>query len=459
MFTTALGSTSGKEEPLSLRRLRDSLSCLERLDRQRVELRERSAMEVRSCSSTLIGGMDSDTNQAVHDLGASADSGNSQFLRRSSPQRARSAIGVGRCGPRERESAIHMALDRSQEWIDSLQRERDEALGQSVANEAEVVRLTLELEKSEATHRNIAEERQRDREELTRLRREHRDALEQLAALRAETHQSRTTSGEWRQRFEKIVDDQRNQISILEEASSRTSKQLAVHEARASEFGESLYMCIYERTTLLHFLVDILSALQSLFYEPTPFVSFQSAARQPSASRSGYGARNRSHSCEHRHSGCYACNHANNRQSSPYGAVRSQGRQDWREGLSDLQELITSLENEIGETSEQYTAQVHRIVDEAEHCAQVLRHCADIEVALGERPERRGVLQACIAWAGEERSRLEKLPSNALLPRIDWSEERAQYHAVTRGMESKFAQLVKLKRVLHVRQQGSRKHS
>jgi hypothetical protein len=339
-----------------------------------------------------------------------------------------------------------------------LQSERDEALRQAASNEAEVGRLTLELEKSEAAHRSFVEERQRERDELSRMRREHRDALEQLAAVRAEAHQSRTASEEWRQRFERLVSDQRQQISSLEEAGNRASRESAEQETRAAEFGECLYVCIHERATLLHFLVDLLSALQSLFYEPTQFATEQSTIRSSTPFRTNRaGARGRSSSCDthlHKHSGCYACSH----KQQGVGAIRTQGRQDWRDGLSDIQELISSLENEIGDASEQYSMQVHRFVDEIEQCAQTMRR-AEGEAVIGDRPQERGVMRTCLVWVEQERQRLEKLglPPDSLAPRVDWAEERTQYHAVTRTMEMKFAQLMKLKRVLQMRQNMKRR--
>jgi hypothetical protein len=352
-----------------------------------------------------------------------------------------------------------LALERSQDRIEELQRERDESLHQAAAHEAEVVRLTLELEKSEADHRSVVEERQRERDEISRMRREHRDALEQLAALRADAHQSRTTSEDWRQRFDKLVADQRQQISALEEVNSRASRDVAEHETRATDFGECLYVCIHERSTLLYFLVDLLSSLQSLFYEPTPFVTAQPAVRQTAAARSAHGgARNRSSSCDghmHKHSGCYACSYKQGQTHTHggFGATHTQGRQDWRDGLSDLQELITALEHEIGDTSEQFSKQVHRIVDEVEQCAQVVRR-AGTESVLGDQMHNQVVLQTCLAWVDQERRRLDKLglPFDSLAPRVDWAEERTQYHAATRAMEMKFAQLMKLKRVMQNRQ-------
>merc|ERR1719199_658480 len=367
------------------------------------------------------------------------------------PQRQQTTLM--RAPSRERDSALALALERSQDRIDALQHERDEALRKAACSEAEVVRLTVHLERSEGEHRTICEEKQRELSELSRLRREHRDAMEQVAALRAEAHQSRATSEEWRQRFDKLVADQRQQIAALEDAGSRASRDLVEHETRATEFGEGLYTCIHERTSLLHFLVDLLAALQSLFYDPTPFVLVQPPSRPTRHGVSG-GARARSSDCFHRHNGCYACT----RPSSAGGARHTEGRQDWRDGMAELQELIASLENEIGETSEKYTAQVHRIVDEAEQCSRTLRG-ADADPSFGDRLNDRGVLRTCTAWSEQERRRLEQLglPPDSLAPRVDWAEERAQHHAVTRTMEAKFAQLMKLKRVLQARQHAVKK--
>merc|ERR1719265_1110936 len=317
------------------------------------------------------------------------------------------------------------------------------------------------MERSEAEHRAHAEERQRERDELQRLRREHRDTLEQLAAIRAEAHQSRTTSEDWRKRFEHLVDDQRHQIAALEDAGGRATRDLTEQNKSATELGDGIYVCLYERNVLLHFLVDLLSALQSLFYDPTPFCSSAVSTRQRPSSRVGAGvaghgvggARARSCSCErlHRHRGCYACNHR----------LQSVDRRSWQaqEGLADLQELIASLENEIGETSQEYSLQVQRLVDEAEQSAQALRGSEPSPLLAGERPNDRQVMNTCMAWVDLEHQRLERqgLPPDSLAPRLDWEQERSQYHAVTRAMEAKFAQLAKLKRLLQARQQTRRR--
>jgi len=459
-----------REEPLSLRRLRESLSCLERLERQRGELR--GCTFPPSCSPTVLCGtaglgLDSDRAKAAEGLPIrglhfehsepSPLLGSSGSPRASTPQRTMPASVPVRTASRERDnSALALALERSQDRIDVLTRERDEALRKAASQEAEVVKLSLQLEKFEAEHRNLTEERQRDLSELSRIRREHRETLEQLSALRAEAHQSRATSEEWRQRFDKLVADQRQQIAALEDAGGRASRDLVEHETRAIEFGDGLYTCIHERTALLHFVVDLLAALQSLFYDPTPFVLVTPPVRPSRTCSSGARARSSSYDRIHRHNSFVPS--CATRPSSAYGARHTEGRQDWRDGLTELQELIASLENEIAESSERYTAQVHRIVDEAEQCARTLR-AAETDAGLGDRSSDRGVLRTCSAWCEQERRRLELLglPTDCLAPRVDWAEERAQYHAITRQMEAKFTQLMKLKRVLQARQQVLKK--
>mmetsp|Transcript_92154 Transcript_92154/g.160081 ORF Transcript_92154/g.160081 Transcript_92154/m.160081 type:complete len:548 (-) Transcript_92154:125-1768(-) len=511
-----------KEEPLSLRRLRESLSCLEQLEKQRRELRtssdtcpfnpygsspscgwsvdvDRTRLEREgNCSSSISSrpgsrAQSSSPRAFGSRLSSSPAFSSSMVLPQAAPMatvgvdmnrdghadvfvtgvdRNRDGIpdALQRAGRSQasaapmrvgRDSALAFALERSQERVETLQRERDEALSKAGVQEAEVLRLTVLMERSEAEHRANAEERQREREEIQRLRREHRDALEQLAAIRAEAHQSRTSSEDWRKRFDRLVEDQRHQIEALEDAGSRAARDLTEQNSRVSEFGEGLYVCLYERNALLRFIVDLLSALQSLFYDPTPFCSAAASLAQHrmkcrnagAGSAGGAGARSRSCSCErlHRHNGCYACSHR----------ARSSDRSIFhaREGLADLQEIVSSLENEISEASQQYTLQVQRLVDEAEQSAQALRTSDQHPPLAGDRPNDRQVLHTCLAWVDLEHQRLERqgLPPDSLAPRVDWAEERAQYHAVTRAMESKFAQLAKLKRLLQARQHPMRK--
>lgn len=126
-------------------------------------------------------------------------------------------------------------------------------------------------------------------------------------------------------------------------------------------------------------------------------------------------------------------------------ARHTQSRAEWREGIGDLRELITSLEREVSEASHEYSLMVQRIVGELERSTRVVG-------VFGVRPSDRDALEVCNSWVDSERKRRARSGEDEWNSRIDWVEERSQYHATTRVMEVKFAQLAKLKRVLVARQ-------
>merc|ERR1712232_1513890 len=228
-------------------------------------------------------------------------------------------------------------------------------------------------------------------------------------------------------------------------------------------------------------MVDLLTTLQSLFYDPTPFNSMGVLNKVPAIrSRSKAVAlerlervRARATSAErahyrHIHGGCNACHP---RQNSPHGhkiaACLTQGVERW-EGAADLHEIVVALEDEIGLASQEYTMQVQRMVGEACRSARVLGQLPGSDpgpsastsevVVLAASPLERGVLRTCLDWVEEEYRVREKLglPKDGLMPTIDWIDERAQYQATTRAMETKFNQLGKLKRALLARQVNER---
>merc|ERR1712232_509518 len=137
-------------------------------------------------------------------------------------------------------------------------------------------------------------------------------------------------------------------------------------------------------------------------------------------------------------------------------------------GAADLHELVVALEDEIGLASQEYSMQVQRMVGEACRSARVLGQlvgdpganavATSEAVVLAVSPRERGVLRTCLDWIEEEHRTREKLgvPKDGLMPTIDWVEERAQYQATTRAMETKFNQLGKLKRALLARQVNER---
>merc|ERR1712151_329033 len=65
-------------------------------------------------------------------------------------------------------------------------------------------------------------------------------------------------------------------------------------------------------------------------------------------------------------------------------------------------------------------------------------------------PDEQSISRICQAWVEQEKWRWGRhnLPLNGQLPGNTWSEEHARYQKAVESMESKFAQLAKLKRLL-----------
>mmetsp|Transcript_5500 Transcript_5500/g.10348 ORF Transcript_5500/g.10348 Transcript_5500/m.10348 type:complete len:555 (+) Transcript_5500:99-1763(+) len=525
------------EEPLSLRRLRESLSNLEQLERQRHELRDRfescpggisgsdrtrfgeeTRYETRSTrdetpqEGSRIGQYSrissvsprwGSSSPPPHNLGlgnrcfssgtdrltggvgsgasllessprqeapwkssppAAAGGGSDREATRSS-LRAASPMASNRLSsttlrPPVRDSALALALERSQDHIDALQRERDDALRRAADQESEVLRLTMLVERSEAGHCALLEERQRDAADTQRLRREHREAMEQLTALRAEAHHLRTSSDENKSRLERTVAEQRHQIESLEDSGAHAERELSERSSRTSDTETALFSCLMERTTLLQFMVDLLTALQTLFYDPTPFTKLHLESSSPTRATVAGGAGNRNGSrprtasVERRgRSGCYACT-PSNRVESGAGIAAWPGAGDFPQGsgFDDLRELCSALESEIASASQAFSSQVSRVVAEAEQSARAMG-------ASSPQPQHQQQLRTCAAWLEQERRRRERqgLPPDHAVPAVDWNEERAQYQVFTRSMETKFAQLAKLRRLLQARYNAASK--
>mmetsp|Transcript_28039 Transcript_28039/g.50625 ORF Transcript_28039/g.50625 Transcript_28039/m.50625 type:complete len:520 (+) Transcript_28039:64-1623(+) len=499
---------SSGEEPLSLRRLRESLSNLEQLERQRTELRDRFESYPGGLTSSGIDDkrpLPPERDRNVNSEGYSHVSkiaGSPSRQRSSSPHATnlglgnRGSAGTGGASlssPRDlpwttqrvtsdqdlplrsslrsaspaatrpnkpvaRDSALALALERSQDHIDALQRERDDALRKAADFESEVLRLTLLVERSEAGHVAMLDERQKELADVQRLRREHREALEQLASLRAEANQTRSNSDETRNRLERLLAQQRARLEALEEANAGAERELQDRSTRSSDIETALYSCLQERTVLLQFMVDLLTALQTLFYDPTPFVQLNIAQRQAIGERPApkelARTRSQSRSRVHRHAGCYVCGE---QQTSPAAIDRIAQEMTGGgggSGMDDLRDLCSSLEVEIAQASKAFSAQVQRVLAEAEQSARAVN-------AASQQDAEQQQLRACAAWVEQERRRREKqgLPADRAMPSVDWAEERSQYQATTRSMETKFAQLAKLRRLLQARYNVAKKRA
>jgi len=461
---------------VSLRRLRESLSHLERLERQRHVLRDR--FDAYPSQSRPEGVADGHRPRAHFAASHSSPRQEETRRQRSASPQARRGSGTGGlsfASPREpvasgldesgregrtsdepsprlgsafgaRDSALALALERSQDHIEALQRERDEALRRAADQEAEVLRLTMLVERSEAGHCALLEERKRELAELQRLRREHREARDQAAALRAEVQQTKSSADETRQRLERMLAEQREHIEALEEANGVAEHELQDKSTQSTDMEIALFSSLLERTALLQFMVDLLSALQTLFYDPTPFCRLRLRSSSPPPGGRSRRSASRDSWHRHQHAGCYACGPGDLAPMPTPQALKDIGTSI--SGGDDLRELCTALEAEIAQASQAFSAQVQRVLAEAEQSARAVGAASPGQM-----------LRACKSWVEQEKRRKEKqgLPGDRALPSVDWGEERAQYLTTTRAMEAKFAQLTKLRRLLQAKYAAARK--
>eukprot|EP00928_Gymnodinium_smaydae_P042804 TRINITY_DN28794_c0_g1_i1.p1 TRINITY_DN28794_c0_g1~~TRINITY_DN28794_c0_g1_i1.p1 ORF type:complete len:580 (+),score=113.85 TRINITY_DN28794_c0_g1_i1:73-1740(+) len=377
----------------------------------------------------------------------------------------------------QRDAALAYALEKAQERIELLRKERDEAVVQReqacarAANlEARINRLSVSEERAEAERKTFVEEQQRgledrrrDAAELHRTQLELKESQEQRQALEVETERLRgdvqraaAVSGEWRERCERLLQEQRERRDVTSSFEAASVRD----QARRLEISEALFSCLQERSGLLHFLVELLTSLQSLFYDPTPFTQlgiFQQASglrfgggrggvrcssAEPCGGRLGAGGGRRIASP--------------GRLTATRGGVGVHCRQDARTGASDLRELMASLEAEIGQSSAELSRIVELVSGEAERC----RRFVDVRVGLSNGGDHghdnlgdQAVLRTCADWCSEER-RLRELrggPSDSHVARVDWNEAKHEVQSITRSMENKFNQLLKVRRALQAR--------
>jgi chemotaxis regulatin CheY-phosphate phosphatase CheZ len=93
------------------------------------------------------------------------------------------------------------------------------------------------------------------------------------------------------------------------------------------------------------------------------------------------------------------------------------------------------LEKEVADAALRYTAVIQATSDAAQRAMRIVGMC-------GSSPTEQEISNLCEMWMDQENK--ETGDGGA----IEWGEQRARFKDITRTMENKFAQLVKLKRVL-----------
>jgi len=323
---------------------------------------------------------------------------------------------------RKHDAALGRALRKAQERCVELTRERDEARAQLAQAETEHCRLSLAAEHKEAEHHGWGQERAEILEENARLKRELRTAQEEVGKLQRTSVGARQEGEEHRARLERTVDAQRRELEAAEEQLGRAKSRGEDLGTRSRRQNETMFALMVDTVHMLFYLTDLLSALQALFYDPTPFVKLGSGkmlTRSASAERVGASYSRPLLSLS---GGGYAGG----------GGQYTQHRFEVREGTSEQKELISALEKEVADAALRYTAIIQATSDSAQQAMRIVGMC-------GSSPTENEVSHLCDMWMDQDREHSQGL---------EWGEQRARFKEITRTMESKFAQLVKLKRVL-----------
>merc|ERR1719247_3204879 len=138
----------------------------------------------------------------------------------------------------------------------------------------------------DAESAHAVSEREELSEEVARLKRELRAAQEEIGKLQRTSVSVRQDAEEGRGRLERAVEAQRRELEAHEEMIGRARTRADEAEARARRQNEAMFALMVDTVHMLFYLTDLLSAMQALFYDPTPFVKLGGGSRVRSASAS-----------------------------------------------------------------------------------------------------------------------------------------------------------------------------
>lgn len=470
-------SSSGVLEPLSLRRLRESISSLEEFDsrwhhpqqeaafmEEPTALAKQALPEWRPQRAALPQTKSNLEPVASFPLAPTFATDSAAALERAerqlqASQREREEMQQQlqrqiESLQQERDDALRRNQDLlatlrdhgrlSDERIDTLTRERDTALRHCSEKEATVVRLQTALDSSTSKERQVREELTIRGTELQQLRAElgHHE-LKVQALERDQLH-----AEEREHCHERSLLEQKQRIFDLEAITDRATRDLSAREDMSSELAVLVFHGVCERAAVLRFLLDLLYSLRELC------VASPSAAKSPrkSARKSRSPCRASSQSClltkGHKHKGCAACGAVS--RSPTRGKSPSQRRSKQVDAgyIHATCQHIATLERDFSAATETLSDIIQR----------VQRECDSSALVVGRAP-RIGSLDFVTdssahlvvdAWANDERRRLHCpiLTFEDFVPRLDWYRESQLCHSARHAMEFSRSQLVQLRKQL-----------
>ncbi|KAF4693048.1 hypothetical protein FOZ60_012037 [Perkinsus olseni] len=333
----------------------------------------------------------------------------------------RSAAGL----TTDSDNALVQALRKSQDRCQNLLLSKEELAGR--LSEA-----TKELQK-------VSDDRQRLEHEAEHLRRENHQLRMEVTEAESKRFQGRTrTQGASAvlTEFIRVLAAGRDlEVELRNIASDSTASRADLHHT-----SSAVIELMAERNTIESFLVEALSALQSMYQEPRGLD----------------------------HDLGIALPHQTRQAATGQRSTRSLTRNGYRAGTSELVELITQLEYELAEISMDFTSMISRIRQDQELVEEAL-------AGLDECPGVAEKVAFARDWTDRLRSRVmttNDLSASGLMssysrspdgsrrpPRSDfameglvrWNDERNIFINSTKSLDTKLDHLQKLRRVLRTR--------
>ncbi|KAF4652186.1 hypothetical protein FOL46_009866, partial [Perkinsus olseni] len=359
------------------------------------------------------------------------------------------------------------ALRKSQDRCQNLLLSKEELAGRLSEATKELQKVSDDRQRLEHEAEHLRRENHQLRMEVTEAESKSSKAERELKELRQCSEKDGLLSRERVTDLQTRCDAQQVRIRDLEVELRNIASDFTASRADLHHTSSAVIELMAERNTIESFLVEALSALQSMYQEPRgldhdlgialPHQTRQAATGQRSTrslTRNGMPRSKRSAP------GSLSAVGYKRTQSAalPYRAA----------GTSELVELITQLEYELAEISMDFTSMISRIRQDQELVEEAL-------AGLDECPGVAEKVAFARDWTDRLRSRVmttNDLSASGLLssysrspdgsrraPRSDfameglvrWNDERNIFINSTKSLDAKLDQLQKLRRVLRTR--------
>ena len=304
------------------------------------------------------------------------------------------------------------ALRKSQEKCQMLLLERETLQKRLNKVEGDSFQLSSTASKAETQNLQYEEERQRLLDEVVHQRREIKSCQDKLSMYRQEALDSKKGASLSREQFQSIINQQRAQIEKLQTYADAASNEAEESNEALNTLQAATNMFMIERCNLMHILIDTLQTMQTLFYDPSPFLKAVHA-KQPT----------------------HKIPASPKPQVSSRSATVVAGTDQYKRDLNDLREVASQLEKEIAESSASYNQLLQRLNGEAEKAQRMVSRTSQ---------DPGSTIDVCkdLIAAGN--------PEN-------WGKDREVFHHAIRQMEYKFNQLMKLRSFVSSRDEQFKK--